>query len=448
MMLRHDLPLLLSISIVHLATTLMFHGTSSILHRVNQLLHYRSSTYHQRRRGLFSTGNEEAVGISPSRSNLCIVYGDDDADENEQAAFGLSAKQTADSLDVPVFSFSEWNDEGFDESDQGFSHLLRLIPYKYKDDSGSLSISTYALAIEELPPFLDGRLKNASKSHSLAGRRTRKKLSRTPFFVDLCPPRASRAGRRVAGASGTSDLLLKAVVPGRGGGRRVRQAGATVYDLTAGFGQDSLILALNGAHRVRMVERNPVVAALLQDALRRLEMISNATQELQLTNPQEQQRKLQHPPLSSSSHLATLLFDKLSLSVGEGRNFVENGDDDVDVVYLDPMFPPRQKRAAVKKGMQLLHGLLDTQDSSSTVIQQQQQQQLQQQEHDLLHSAWRAAKLRVVVKRPLKAPPLGVESGDNATKTGDSKYTLRPSFAITGSVNRWDVYVKAASLSA
>ena len=108
-------------------------------------------------------------------------------------------------------------------------------------------------------------------------RKPTKKARSAAFFVDFCPPSNSRAGRRASGASGKADLLVKAVGPHKGstidpatGNRN----GAVVWDLTAGLGQDALVLARNGAKRVHMVERHPVVAALLLDAMRRLELLA------------------------------------------------------------------------------------------------------------------------------------------------------------------------------
>jgi 16S rRNA (guanine1516-N2)-methyltransferase len=120
------------------------------------------------------------------------------------------------------------------------------------------------------------------------------------------------------------------------------------------------------------------------------------------------------------------------LSVGEATKVVVSlteSDDTpkADVVYLDPMFPPRTKSAAVKKGMQILHGLLDTQQSDDESTNQRNLEESQ-----LLELALQAAKVRVVVKRPIRATPLG----------GDSSVTPRPSYDVEGSVNRWDVYVK------
>jgi 16S rRNA (guanine1516-N2)-methyltransferase len=86
---------------------------------------------------------------------------------------------------------------------------------------------------------------------------------------------------------------------------------------------------------------------------------------------------------------------------------------DVDVIYLDPMFPPRRKSAAVRKEMALFHSLLartlDPQDADA-----------------LLLWALRQDTARVVVKRPAKAPCLAAKE---------------PSHTISGKAVRYDVYV-------
>ena len=96
-----------------------------------------------------------------------------------------------------------------------------------------------------------------------------------------------------------------------------------------------------------------------------------------------------------------------------------------DVIYLDPMFPARTKSSKVKKGMGLLHGLLETQDDDTERVALKDNS-----ERVLLQESYDVAQSRVVVKRPAKAPQLGVEDA------------LLPSYSIDGSVNRWDVYVK------
>ena len=84
----------------------------------------------------------------------------------------------------------------------------------------------------------------------------------------------------------------------------------------------------------------------------------------------------------------------------------------------------------MKKDLAMLHALLGTAEatgSSSRRIKG---------ERDLLLSAIEAATKRVVCKRPVAAPPLGIEDGENK----DSEIPI-PSFEIKGSTNRFDVYV-------
>ncbi len=79
---------------------------------------------------------------------------------------------------------------------------------------------------------------------------------------------------------------------------------------------------------------------------------------------------------------------------GDARQIAATRLQDVDVIYLDPMFPPRTKSAAVKKEMALFQMLLehsaDPQDADA-----------------LLQWALRQDAARVVVKRPAKAPHAG-----------------------------------------
>jgi 16S rRNA (guanine1516-N2)-methyltransferase len=224
-----------------------------------------------------------------------------------------------------------------------------------------------------------------------------------PFFIDLCPPIASALRKRTSGESGP-DLLIKAVSPRKG---FAEAGGAIVYDLTAGLGQDSLLIATSGAKHVHMVERDPVVAALLEDALRRVNLLAATT----------------------NDDLALGVAGRLSFGQGDGREVARDlfasADIDAfpDIVYLDPMFPARTKQASVKKNMQILHGLLGTQPGDAS--------RPRQEEGDLLDLAYSIARVRVVVKRPVHAEPIGGEA-----------HSLKPSFDVRGPVNRWDVYVK------
>jgi 16S rRNA (guanine1516-N2)-methyltransferase len=275
------------------------------------------------------------------------------------------AKRIADELKLPYMSLDDEIDEALE-----CSHILDVVTYG----------DTYALGIRPMPST------NTLTTTTSATKRRQKQpriLRRTagsplPFIVDFLPSQDSRIANRV---KSKSDMLIKAVAPNKVPG------GARVLDLTAGFGQDSLLMLENGASAVHMVERDPVVASLLQDALRRRSIAIDPS------------------------------IDRLSLSVGNGLDIMKSIPGTVDVCYLDPMFPPRTKSAAVKKNMQILHSLLESQ-----------QQHLDDQV-DLLESALWMAQSRVVVKRPIHAVPLGNGAAP------------KPSFEIRGSVNRFDVYV-------
>jgi 16S rRNA (guanine1516-N2)-methyltransferase len=357
---------------------------------------------------------------SPDNINSCVVLYDDD-DEYNNTKFLADAENVSKAIGIPLFFASNITTQREEE----FTHALRLIPYDYCGEQ-----STFALAIEPINIFSD----NGSRRRKQQRRTTKPKKS-SAFYVDLCPPENSRAGRRATGASGTSDLLIQAVAPRKGSigissDNNGNRDGAIIYDLTAGLGQDSLFLAMNGAKHVHMVERNPIVGALLQDAMRRLQLISLSSFNVLSECNKSQQHQQQH---QTQKELATSLLKKLSLTIGEGKDIIQKQQQQqCDVIYLDPMFPTRQKQSAVKKGMTILHGLLETQNKSIAIDNRQSlQEEKEQEEQDLLLSALDAARLRVVVKRPIKAPLLG--GGDEIAK---------PSYAITGSVNRWDVYVK------
>ena len=160
----------------------------------------------------------------------------------------------------------------------------------------------------------------------------------------------------------------------------------TVLDLTAGMGGDAFVLASLGA-TVTMVERNPIVHALLNDALSRAK----------LKNDDELQD----------------ILGLLSLIKHDAISYLEQLDETQipDVIYLDPMFPSRAKSAQVKKEMQFFHEIVGADSDSESVLQQ----------------ALQCAKKRIVVKRPRLAPQLSDE--------------LKPAFEITGKSTRYDVYL-------
>jgi 16S rRNA (guanine1516-N2)-methyltransferase len=297
------------------------------------------------------------------------------------------------SLNLPILSQDD-NDADFYLDGAAFSHALKLVPFE------SNLISTYALAIEALPSFF-------SHNDTSKRKRPKRKQSATPpFYVDLCASKKSRIGKRGSQQQGT-DLLLRAA------GLKKRDD-AVVFDLTAGFGQDSVLLALSGGvRRVVMVERDPIVASLLDDALRRVNLLAEVESDY------------------DEVELAKSISKCLTLVVGDSSELsdmkIELMNETPSVVYLDPMFPPRTKSAAVKKNMQILHGLLDTQILEDTHVVERECE-----ESRLLNAALLLATGRVVVKRPINANPLG----------GDVASLPSPSYAVKGSTSRWDVYIK------
>jgi len=153
-----------------------------------------------------------------------------------------------------------------------------------------------------------------------------------------------------------------------------------VLDATAGLGRDAFVLASLGC-KVTLIERVPVVAALLEDGLARAKLNSEVGD------------IAQHMQLIHTSSI-------------ENMNLAQ----DVDVVYLDPMYPHREKSAAVKKEMRVFQSLVGEDLDADT----------------LLAPAQALAKYRIVVKRPSYAPPL-----NNKT----------PSTSIKMKKNRFDIYV-------
>lgn len=114
------------------------------------------------------------------------------------------------------------------------------------------------------------------------------------------------------------DFLL-----GRACSGNTRQ-GLRILDAMAGLGTDGLALALRG-HHVTFVERNTVLWALLYDLLQRVDIPGPA------------------------------------LHLGDCRKLLEAQDgsaEQFDVIYLDPMFPQRSKRALPGKHMQYVSLLL------------------------------------------------------------------------------------------
>ena len=154
----------------------------------------------------------------------------------------------------------------------------------------------------------------------------------------------------------------------------------TVIDATAGLGRDAFVLASIGC-QVTMFERHPVVAALLADGL---------------------DRAYQDPTIGQ------LLQKQLRLIYNSSLHGLSLYQDKPDVVYLDPMFPHRQKSALVKKEMRIFQQLVGNDLDAE----------------ELLEPARRLAKKRVVVKRPDYAPFLANQKPTAEIKTKNHRFDI------------------------
>lgn len=164
-----------------------------------------------------------------------------------------------------------------------------------------------------------------------------------PLYVDFSSKTLQK--RRDAGKK---QGLIRACKPTKG---------TRILDVTAGWGRDAAILASFGAD-VLMLERQPIMAALLADGLTRL---NGAPLALSLQHADAKDYLLHLPPT-----------------------------DYPDVIYIDPMHPSRQKSALVKKDMQVLQQLFGADDDAA----------------DLIKLAISRTKQRVVVKWPQRIVPL------------------------------------------
>ncbi len=188
------------------------------------------------------------------------------------------------------------------------------------------------------------------------------------------------AHRRKFGG-GAGQLVAKAV--GIKTGIRPR-----VLDATAGLGKDAFVLATLGCS-VTLLERSPVIVELLSAGLAQ----------------------------ASGEPDVAAIIARMHLIAEDGRDFMKalnastQSEDAYDVVYLDPMFPHRDKSALVKKEMRVFREVVGNDPDAN----------------ELLALALDVARYRVVVKRPRKAPLL------------DDRV---PSLTIEGQSSRYDIYIR------
>ncbi len=208
-------------------------------------------------------------------------------------------------------------------------------------------------------------------------------------------PRESKPGQatRVDFLDGTLQYRLRTSGKRQGLGKAVgldKAAGITVLDATAGLGRDALVLASLGCE-VSLLERSPLVHALLEDGFARARR-------------------------EGDSDLQALL-NRMHLAYGESRErfaaIAQGTAPQPDVIYLDPMFPPRSKSASVKKDIALLHTVLGSEEEFPA----------------LLAAALPCARHRVVVKRPGNKPDTALPA---------------PAFTVPGKAAHFEVYVNSS----
>ena len=168
------------------------------------------------------------------------------------------------------------------------------------------------------------------------------------------------------------EMLAKAV--------KTDQENLKAIDETAGMGEDSLLLAACG-YQVTLYEQNPVIAILLKDALRR----------------------------AKKKTVLKDIVSRMQLVEGDSIEHLNKRLDPVDVIYLDPMFPGRQKSGLINKKLQLIQKL-EPPCSKETA---------------LFDAAMAAQPSKIIVKRPLKSPYL------------DERV---PSYSLKGKAIRYDCY--------
>ncbi len=158
---------------------------------------------------------------------------------------------------------------------------------------------------------------------------------------------------------------------------KTKQTSPRAVDATAGMGEDAFLLAASG-YDVTLYERNPVIAALLRDAMRR----------------------------AKKNILLKEIIERMHLIEGDSIQLMPE-QNNIDLIYLDPMFPARQKSGKINKKLQLIqkleHPCID--------------------EQALINAAFSASPQKIIIKRPLKGGYLA---------------DMSPHYSVKGKAIRYD----------
>lgn len=184
-----------------------------------------------------------------------------------------------------------------------------------------------------------------------------------PFYIDFSSNEITRRKNQL----GLNQEISKAVGIKKGSKLKV-------LDATAGLGRDAFMMASLGCS-VIMLERNQVIFTLLKNAM----------------------------DLYKTKNMELINVDSIE--------FLKNNNMDLDVIYIDPMFPKSKKSRLVKKDMQIFREIIgDDLDSGK-----------------LLDVSLKQKAKRVVVKRMINSEFLN---------------DMKPSFQIKGKTTRFDVYTQ------
>lgn len=192
-----------------------------------------------------------------------------------------------------------------------------------------------------------------------------------PFYIDF---NSGKYDHRRKFGGGRGQPLAKAIGLKQG-------QNPSVIDATAGFARDAFVLASLGC-KVTMLEQNAIMAALLADALYRAREVSDIAD----------------------------ISARMQIHHSNAIEFLSQSNITADVIYLDPMYPTREKSALVKKDMQLLHQLAGADTDSA----------------ELLAVARQKAGKRVVVKRPKGAEFVGEQKPATSIQSKNTRFDIYP----------------------
>ena len=158
---------------------------------------------------------------------------------------------------------------------------------------------------------------------------------------------------------------------------KTKSAHPVAFDATAGMGEDALLLAAAGCE-VYLFEQNAVIAALLEDAMR---------------------RAADHPDLHE-------IIGRMHLIIGDSITLMAQTPASPELIYLDPMFPARRKSGLIHKKLQLIQKLEQPCDA----------------QEELLAAAVALHPKKIIIKRPLNGAFLAGKKPNHSIKGKAIRY--------------------------